>query len=122
MAPCQGVFKPKQGVQFLFKELLGAVLTCFTHIFISASKTNGKKKLQQSFFISGSAGITVDKSHLVACLSSADASLELIKLVGDVEPAKKFLNIQRVIISEGCDMNGFSQLAACFSERSVRRR
>lgn len=34
----------------------------------------------------------------------------------------KILNIQRVIITEGCDLNGFSQLAACFSESSIKRR
>lgn len=43
--------------------------------------------------------------------------LELMKTVEDEEPAEKFLNVQRVITSEGCDVNGFSQSAACFSKQ-----
>lgn len=52
--------------------------------------------------------MVVDKSHLVSCLMpfwSQD------RWVGDVK-----LDIQLVITTEGCDVNGFSQLAACFSE------
>lgn len=38
-----------------------------------------------------------------------------------MEPVKKFLNIQRVIMTGGRDMDGFSQLAAGSPERMETR-